>query len=291
VKRSVQVVFDSLAVEIVVIRTTGDRILDSALSAIGGKGLFVRELEQALETGEIDIAVHSLKDLQTELPESLGLGGVLPREDVRDALVSRGRKRLAELAAGAVVATSSIRRRAQLLSFNPSLSVIDIRGNVDTRIRKMEGGDCEALVLAAAGLSRLGRAQLIAERLDPQVFMPAVGQGIIGIEMRREDPFVAGVLQRINHPETFLCAQAERALLARMEGGCQVPLGCLSRLEGGRYSIGGSLVALDGSRTVRKSASGPRERAVEIAEGLAEELLRDGGAEMVAGIRGENARG
>jgi hydroxymethylbilane synthase len=269
----------------IIIKTRGDRILDSPLSKIGGKGLFIREIEEALLEGVIDIAVHSLKDLPTEFPEGLELGGVLKRGDPRDALVSRNGRKLGELTDEDRVATSSLRRRAQLLHLRPGLEVVDIRGNVDTRLRKLEEGESTAVVLAASGLQRAGHAHRITEYLDPAVMLPAVGQGIIAIEKRGNDEEAASILQHINHQDTFMAAEAERRFMRILEGGCQVPIGCLCSIENGKCRIQGLIASLEGDRVIEKSVSGATGDRLRLAEQLAGLILKEGGDRILEELR------
>ena len=284
-RSALQSQYPGLEAEILIIKTQGDKILDSPLSQIGGKGLFIREIEEALVDGRIDVAVHSLKDLPTSLPPELTLGGVLLREDPRDALVSRSGCGLEELKAGERVGTSSLRRRAQLLSANPALEVIDIRGNVDTRLKSLKNGRCDALVLAACGLKRAGYAKAITEYLDPRLMLPAVCQGIIGMEIRRRDRRIAELVAGISNPSTLHIAEAERAFLNRLEGGCQVPVGCLAAVQEGQGTITGLVASLDGARVVRRTLKGKAAGLRRLAVELAEEILENGGKEILGSIR------
>ncbi|MGE0453283.1 MAG: hydroxymethylbilane synthase [Vicinamibacteria bacterium] len=277
-----------LVVERVEIVTAGDRVLDQALSRIGDKGLFTHELEDALRTGRIDLAVHSLKDLPTTLPADLDLGAVVEREDPRDALVSNGGRRLDELPAGARIGTSSLRRRSQLLAQRPDLVVLDLRGNVPTRLEKVACGEADATVLARAGLMRLGLDDRIAEVLAPEVMLPAVGQGALGVELRRQDERVTRLLAPLDHAATRLATAAERALLARLEGGCQVPVGALAEIAGGRLRLRGLVADIDGSRVVREETegvAGDATAAARLGTALAERLLEAGASPILAKIR------
>jgi hydroxymethylbilane synthase len=282
-----------LAIELQIIKTTGDRILDSPLSKIGDKGLFTREIEQALLRSDIALAVHSLKDLPTELPAGLALGAVTEREDVRDVFIPHPRakhRRLADLPAGSVLATGSLRRRAQLLAMGRGFSVVDLRGNLNTRMRRLEESDWAGMILARAGVVRLGWEDRIGETIDPGVMLPAVGQGALGIEIRREDARTRTLISALEHVPTRQAATAERALLHRLEGGCQVPLGTMTRLEdagGGsrRLVLEGIVATLAGDRVVRGKASGAPEDAEQIGTSLAERLLADGADEILRQIR------
>ncbi len=288
--RALQEADPSLQVQRVIIKTKGDRILDAPLSKIGDKGLFIREIEEALLAGEVDMAVHSLKDLPGELPAGLLLAGVLPRGDVRDAFLSRDGRPLERLGEGDTVGTSSLRRQVQVRLLNPRVPTVDIRGNVDTRIARMQSGACAALVLAASGLERMGYQRQITAYLDPQTMLPAAGQGIIGLEVRRGDPRMELLAARINHPETWRAALAERAFLRRLEAGCQVPLGCQSLFAGGSCTMRGLIADPQGKRVVRREVRGPLEEGVRLAEELADRLLEAGGREILAEIRGKGGR-
>ena len=265
-------------VEIVSMRTEGDRQAEARLALVGGKGLFVREIEEALLRKEIDLAVHSLKDLPAEQPEGLTLGAYPPRADPRDALVARGPATLATLPAGAVVGTSSPRRRAVVLSLRPDLDVQPIRGNVDTRLRKLDAGGFDAIVLAAAGLDRLGLSLPHRELLDPDVFVPAVGQGILALEARVDDRTTLGHLAALDDPATRPCALAERAYLARLGASCNTPMAAHARLERDSVRLTGIVASEDGRRLLRASATAPAAEAIELGRGLAETLLEEGAA-------------
>jgi len=283
-----------LVVERVVISTKGDRVVDAALSQVGDKGLFTRELEEALRAGRTDVAVHSLKDLPTGMPAALVLGAVLEREDPRDALVGPVRGGLDGLARGARVGTSSLRRRAQILARRPDFRVVDLRGNVPTRLEKVARGDCDAAVLAVAGLRRLGREDAIAAVLEPEDLLPAVGQGAIAVQSRGDDPRVAALLAGLEHGPTRLAVAAERGLLARLEGGCQVPVGALGTLSEGRLRLRGLVAAVDGSVLVRgalEETAGDEDSATRLGERLAETLLAKGAREVLARVRAAVAEG
>lgn len=284
---ALQAQFPRAVFETRIIRTRGDRIQDAPLSQIGGKGLFIQEIEEALLAGEIDLAVHSLKDLPAEPATGLALGGVLERGEVRDALVSAGGRRLAELDESDLLATSSLRRQAQVAHHNPRVRRIDIRGNVENRLRKMEQGACSALILAAAGLSRLGLDGRITELLEPEVMLPAPGQGIIALEIRAGERRLEEMAARINHGPTWAAARVERAFLARVEGGCQVPVGCLSSFRSGRCTLRGLIAdpADQGGRLIRREIGGPEQDGVALAVGLAERILEEGGQEILERIR------
>jgi hydroxymethylbilane synthase len=275
-----------LDVVVKTIQTRGDLVRDRALSQVGGKGLFVKEIEQALLAGEIDLAVHSLKDMPTEQPDSLVLGAILARADSRDALVVRdGGDDLSGLASGARVGTSSLRRRAQLLAVRPDLEVLDLRGNVDTRLRKLDEGRYEAVVLAAAGLARLGHAEAITQFLPVETMLPAVGQGALCIEVRSDDEATRGLISMLDHPPTRQATQAERAFLHRLEGGCQVPIGAYAEATEGMLRLRGLIAALDGSRLVRDEIHGPAADAAQLGTVLAESMRSAGGEAILEKIR------
>ncbi len=275
----------NLSVNISVIRTTGDKVLDVALSRIGDKGLFTREIEQALLRGEIDLAVHSLKDLPSELPPGLVLAAVLPRANPADVLLSRSGKHLHELPAGAVIGSSSLRRIAQLKAYRPDLKVVDIRGNVETRIRKMEEQGLDAIVLACAGLSRLGLEAAITQVLPPDIMLPAVGQGAIAVEIRENDNHTRELLQAIKSEETEAEVIAERAFLRELEGGCQVPIACLGRVNGSQLLLQGLVASLDGEQVIRGQKTVGRADAKIAGLELAAQLKERGAREILENIR------
>lgn len=265
----------SVPIEVVTIKTTGDRHLEAPVAQLS-KGIFVKEIEQALLKGEIDLAVHSMKDLPTDLPAGLTIGAMCARDDVRDVLISGDGATLNRLPSGAKVGTSSLRRKAQLRAHRPDLEFTDIRGNVDTRLRKLREGLFEAIVLAKAGLDRLGWADQISEVLSTEIVLPAVGQGALGIEARADDAEVLDLLQGVNDPSTHAAVMAERALLKELHGGCQVPIGAWGRVENGRLVLEGCVISLDGGTIVRDQISGPIERGVALGVQLASKLLRQG---------------
>lgn len=262
---------DAGAVDIVTIRTTGDRVQDRLLAEIGGKGLFAKEIEEALIDGHIDLAVHSLKDLETWLPDGLTIAGVLPRDDPRDVLVSVGAPGLAFLPRGARIGTASLRRRAQLLRHRPDLSIVPIRGNVNTRIRKLDAGEVDGLVLAMCGLERLGDAERATEILSCEVMLPAVGQGALAIECRAADDTVRRLVAPLHDNASAACVGAERAMLAALDGSCRTPIAGLAELTGDRLTIEGLLLKPDGSKEIR----GRRQGGIGDAEALGVELGRE----------------
>lgn len=268
------------------ISTSGDKITDVALAKVGGKGLFTKEIENELLSGAIDLAVHSMKDLPTALPEGLKIGAVPMREDPRDVLVSRNHTKLSELPDGAVIGTCSLRRKAQILAARPELSVADLRGNLDTRLKRIEEGKYDAVVLACAGIRRLGREEVISEILDTDVIIPAVGQGALCIEIREGDTFIEELLRPLNHTETELAVRAERALMAELEGGCQVPVGGYARMEKGLLVLYGVVASIEGDRIVRAEDSGDPEEAEELGKRVAGRLVAMGAKEILDEIRG-----
>jgi len=273
--------------EIVIIKTSGDRFQQSAPPQMGLKGIFTKELEEALLDGRIDLAVHSMKDVPTDIPAGLAFPAVTKREDVRDALLSRSGAKLLGLPRGARMGTSSLRRRAQLLRARPDLAVLDVRGNVDTRIRKMEQGDFDALVLAKAGLDRLGLSAKITEILSCEVSLPAVGQGALGIESRADDAEVVNLLAGLNHSETRVGVTAERALLAELEGGCQLPLGAWGRMEKNELVLDARVLSGDGQESISDRAAGRPEDAEKLGRELGRKMLA-AGADRLLKLAGRN---
>jgi hydroxymethylbilane synthase len=280
--------FPDYTVEPVVIKTRGDTIRDLPLSKIGDKGLFIREIEAALLEYSVDIAVHSLKDMPSELPQGLLIAGVLPRSDPRDVIVSFDRYGFDSLPAGSVVGTSSLRRRALILHERPDLIVRDVRGNVDTRIRKCREGDYDALVLAAAGLLRSGNEEVIAEYLDPGRFVPSGCQGIIGLEIRGEDTVTPRLVEAISHGPTFTVATAERRFLQTIQGGCKTPVGCFVTCKKGRCTVTGMVADPEGKTVLKRRREGSAGDASSVAEAVAEEIISAGGREILEAIDHEN---
>ena len=278
-----------LEVELIKMKSEGDRILDTPLAKIGGKGLFTKELEEGMLRGDADIAVHSMKDVPMELPEGLHLPVICPREDPRDAFVSNSCKSLDQLPQGAVVGTSSLRRQAQLLALRPDLQIRFLRGNVQTRLRKLDEGEYDAIILAGAGLKRLKLEERITEMLDVTTMLPACGQGAVGIECRVDDDELNLMLASLNEPKTAARVLAERAMNRRLEGGCQVPIGGYAELEHGVIVLHGLVARPDGSEVVRGSISGYPEVAEELGITLAEDLLARGADAILAELYAEQA--
>ncbi|MGD0585851.1 MAG: hydroxymethylbilane synthase, partial [Oryzomonas sp.] len=276
VKSELEKRYPGMEVTLTKIKTIGDKILDVPLAQVGGKGLFVKEIEEAMLRGEIDIAVHSMKDVPTDFPEGLGLYCITEREDPRDAVISRN-VRFGDLPRGARIGTSALRRQAQLLKVRPDLQMVIIRGNVETRIRKLEDDNLDAVILAAAGLKRLGFTEKVAEYLDTDLSIPAIGQGALGIECRLDDSVITEIIDFFNHPDTSHAVRAERALLKRCEGGCQVPIAAHGTVSGGILRLVGFIAAVDGQRSVRGEVSGPVEECEKLGIQLADRLLAEGG--------------
>jgi hydroxymethylbilane synthase len=268
------------------IQTSGDKILDVPLAQIGGKGLFVKEIEDALLSGEIDLAVHSMKDVPTELPEGLAILCVPSREDPRDALISREGRAFMDLPLGARIGTSSLRRQSQLLHARPDLTIAMLRGNLDTRLKKLRDGQFDAIVLAAAGLRRLDWAHEITEYIAPEISLPAIGQGALGIEGRSDDLFIRSLLSGLNHAPSQTAVRAERALLHRLQGGCQVPIAAHATLAGTRVTLEGLVASVDGKELIRDSAEGTLEDPESIGIQLAEQLLARGGDKILRAVYG-----
>jgi hydroxymethylbilane synthase len=268
-------------VEIVKIKTTGDKILDVPLAKVGGKGLFVKEIETALLDGTIDIAVHSMKDVPTELPGELGITVVTEREDPRDAVIGNSRTPILDLPEGAKIGTSSLRRQAQLLCARHDFILEPLRGNINTRLRKLREGMYDAIILALAGVKRLKWEDQITEVLDPDVMLPAIGQGALGIEIRLQDKETFQRVSFLDHEETHCCVTAERAFLRRLEGGCQVPIAAYGVKEGKDVFLTGLVASVDGKQVVRISDRGPGREADQLGRKLAEEILTAGGRQIL----------
>ncbi len=285
VAAALKAVHPGLEVTLVGMTTRGDKILDAPLAKVGGKGLFVKELEQGMLEGRADIAVHSMKDVPVELPPGLHLPVVMEREDPRDAFVSNRYPDLESLPEGARVGTSSLRRQCQLRELRPDLRLEPLRGNVNTRLRKLDDGEYDAIVLAAAGLVRLGMGGRIRRLLEPEQSLPAIGQGAIGIECRVDDARVNALIAPLHHPPTATCVMAERAMNARLEGGCQVPIAGHALLDGDRLWLRGLVGSVDGTVIVRGEVRGDTTEAERLGVQLAERLLADGAGELLEALR------
>lgn len=282
-KSELEARYPGIQVELVKIKTMGDKILDVPLAQVGGKGLFVKEIEEAMLRGEIDLAVHSMKDVPTEFPEGLGLVVTTKREDPRDAFIS-DKVRFSELRQGARIGTSALRRQAQLLKARPDLEMVIIRGNVETRIRKLKEDNLDAVILAAAGLNRLGFTDVVTELLDTDFSIPAIGQGALGLECRLDDSATIEALAFLNHADTAAAVAAERALLKRCEGGCQVPIAAHGTVSGDTLTLVGFIASVDGKQTVRDSISGSTADAVKLGTELADRLLAAGGKAILEDV-------
>ncbi|MEK6662733.1 MAG: hydroxymethylbilane synthase [Pseudomonadota bacterium] len=282
IQEKTRALYPELNVSILGMTTTGDQILDTPLAKIGGKGLFVKELEVAMQEGRADIAVHSMKDVPMNLPEGFTLAAIGEREDPRDALVSNDYKQLADLPAGAVVGTSSLRRQALLKAHYPHLVIAPLRGNVQTRLRKLDEGQYAAIVLAAAGLKRLDLSERIASTLAPSESLPAAGQGAIGIECLADRVDLIELMAPLNHPDTAACVSAERAMSRRLAGSCQTPLGGYAQILNGQLSLTGFVADLEGKRFVQATFTGSPVDAEKIGVALAEELLAQGAGKILA---------
>jgi hydroxymethylbilane synthase len=283
VKRQIEEHVAQLQVELRVIKTSGDRFLDKPIQNLGGKGVFTKEIEDALLRGEIDLAVHSLKDLPTELPKGLLIAAVPKREDARDVLIAREKSKLAELAFGAKVGTGSLRRRAQLLNKRPDLTIVPVRGNIDSRLKKLDAGEVDALIMAAAGLKRIGCENRIGEFLGDDVCVSAVAQGALGIESRDENA-TRQCLTFLHDMDSFTEVSAERALLDRLGGGCHVPIGARARLTGDELRLTGVVASPDGAKLCRGESFGLGSEAVALGKRLADQLLSQGADKLLASI-------
>lgn len=284
VKERLEANHPGLTVELVPMVTRGDVILDTPLAKVGGKGLFVKELELALLENRADIAVHSMKDVPVDFPEGLGLSTICERDDPRDAFVSNSYNSLDELPAGSIVGTSSLRRQCQLAAQRPDLVIRSLRGNVGTRLSKLDNGEYDAIILAVAGLKRLGLGERVRVALSPETSLPAVGQGAVGIECRLDDAHTRALLQPLNHADTAVRVKAERAMNTRLEGGCQVPIGSYAELVDGEIWLRALVGAPDGSTMVRGERRGNPADAEQLGISLAEELLNNGARAILADV-------
>ncbi|MDM8524661.1 hydroxymethylbilane synthase [Desulfococcaceae bacterium HSG8] len=271
-------------VELVIIKTKGDKILDVPLAKVGGKGLFVKEIEESLLEGRTDIAVHSMKDMPSEIPDGLCIGAIPERENPRDVLISKNGLPFSELRPGACIGTSSLRRSAQLLHVRPDIVILPLRGNLDTRLKKLETENLDATILAAAGVRRMNLEDRIAEYLDENIMLPAVGQGALCIETRENDPDITPLISPLDHHETRIVVTGERAFLNRLEGGCQVPIAAHGKLEGETFTLRGLVADVEGKTIVRETISGPETESESIGIRLAERLLGMGAKEILDGL-------
>lgn len=287
VKARLENEFPERRFEIKIIQTTGDQVVDVALSKIGDKGVFTRQIEAQLLSGEIDFAVHSLKDLQTEQPKGLTIGAVCKREVPNDVLISKTGGSIDDLPNGAKVATGSLRRKSQLLNYRPDIEIVEIRGNVPTRLRKFDDSDLDGLILAYAGIHRLGFDERISQLIPMDIVLPAVGQGAVAIEVRDTDGEVLELAAKLDDGPTRICITAERAFLRRLEGGCQVPIGAHATLKDDRVTLEGMVGSLDGSVVFRERVDGPAEEAECLGIRLAENLIEKGAAKLLDSTRAE----
>ncbi len=276
VKQQLIDLYSDLDVELVSMTTEGDRFLDAPLVAVGGKGLFIKELEQALLNGAADIAVHSMKDVTIDLPDELAMPVILKREDVRDVFISNNYKHIEDLPDGAVLGTSSLRRQSQVKALRPDIELKDLRGNVGTRLRKLDDGEYDAIMLAAAGIIRLGLKKRITQLIPESVLLPAIGQGAIGIECRAGDTNVHELIAPLNDRKTSLCVETERAFSRRLFGGCQLPIAGQASINGNDINLVGLVARIDGSEVIKSKLSGEIEKCDEIGTTLAESLLERG---------------
>ena len=276
--------FPDVKTELVKMTTQGDKILDAPLAKIGGKGLFVKELEVGMLEGTADIAVHSMKDVPVEFPEGLHLGAILSREDPTDAFVSNSYASISELPSNAKIGTSSLRRQCQIKALYPHSEILTLRGNVNTRLAKLDAGDYDAIILASAGLIRLGFARRIAQCLDIKISLPAIGQGAVGIECRIDDQELNDMLAKLHDHETGICVAAERGMNARLGGGCQVPIAGFAEIRDNQLFMRGLVGSPDGSKLFRSERSGKPEDAVAIGKTIAEELLAQGADKVLQAL-------
>jgi hydroxymethylbilane synthase len=280
IKAAMEKLWPEIRFELEIIRTTGDKITDVPLAKVGGKGLFVKEIEDALVDGSADMAVHSMKDVPAVLPAGLEIVAIPERDDPRDALIIRKGKTIGDLYHGALIGTSSLRRAAQIRAMRPDFAVRNLRGNLDTRLRKLDEGGFDAILLAAAGLKRMGWQDRVTMYMDPVEFVPAIGQGALGIEARSEDHRMRRFLAPLNHPETAVAVRSERSLLKELEGGCQVPIGGYARIAGQIVELSGFVASLDGMQLFRAAGAAPLQDAEALGKRVAVELL-DLGAKKI----------
>ncbi len=288
VKSELEKKYPAVRVTLTKIKTTGDKILDVPLAKVGGKGLFVKEIEEAMLAAEIDIAVHSMKDVPTFFPDGLHLSCITEREDVRDALLSRNKVRFNDLPRGANIGTSSLRRQAQIMSLRPDFVIHQLRGNVGTRLQKLKEGKFDAIILAAAGVKRLGLTENVTEYLSPELSLPAIGQGALGIECRVDDRELNDMISFFNHADSRTCVMGERALLRRLEGGCQVPIACYGQVKDGKLHLTGLVGSVDGKRIIKDAIVGEPDKAEKLGVILAEALLKKGADVILREVYGNN---
>lgn len=287
VKSSLEVKHPSLSIELEIIKTKGDKILDVPLAKVGGKGLFVKEIEEALLDGRIDLAVHSMKDMPGEIPDGLCIGAIPQRETPQDVLISRYNSYLSKLGPRAKIGTSSLRRKAQLLHARPDLVVLPLRGNLDTRLKKLETENLDAIILAAAGVKRLGLENRITQYLDENTMLPAVGQGALCIEIRQNDPEIEAIVTTLEHPQTRLIVLGERAFLNRLEGGCQVPIAAYGKIDKNIFTLSGLVATVDGKTLIKETINGAQDSSESIGIDLAERLISMGAEDIIEALKEE----
>jgi len=288
VKSELEKKYPGMTVTLTKIKTTGDKILDVPLAKVGGKGLFVKEIEEAMLANEIDIAVHSMKDVPTFFPDGLHLSCITEREDVRDALLSRNHVKFSDLPKGANIGTSSLRRQAQIMSLRPDFVIHQLRGNVGTRLQKLKEGKFDAIILAAAGVKRLKLTENVTEYLSPELSLPAIGQGALGIECRIDDRELNDMISFFNHADSRTCVMGERALLRRLEGGCQVPIACYGEVKSGKLHLTGLVGSVDGKKIIKDVITGEPGMAEKLGVTLAESLLKKGADVILREVYGNN---
>jgi hydroxymethylbilane synthase len=284
IKSCIEDLFPEIEVEIITIKTTGDRITDRPLSMVGGKGLFVKEIENALLGNEIDLAVHSMKDMPGELPQGLIIGAIPERENPFDVMISKDNKLLADYPVNARIGTSSLRRGSQLKAARPDLEIVSIRGNLDTRIKKLKAGEYDAIVLAAAGLRRLGQANEITQYLDETIMVPAVGQGALCIETRKDDADIAPVMAKLDHGPTHICVSGERAFLKQIEGSCHIPVACYGEIKGDQVVLTALVASEDGQEVIKEQMISPVDAIEDHGRKLADLLLENGGKRILESL-------
>jgi hydroxymethylbilane synthase len=285
VKSALEVKHPFLSIELETITTKGDKILDVPLAKVGGKGLFVKEIEEALLDGRIDLAVHSMKDMPGEIPKGLCIGAIPQREIPQDVLISSGKKRLSKLGPGARIGTSSLRRKAQLLHARPDLVILPLRGNLDTRLKKLATENLDAIILAAAGVKRLGLENRITEYLDENIMLPAVGQGALCIEIRQHDPLVEPIVASLEHPQTRAVILGERAFLNRLEGGCQVPIAAYGKIDKNIFTLTGLVATVDGKTLMKETLAGSGDSSEIIGTELADRLIDMGAMNIIDNLK------
>jgi len=281
IKSEIERLFPALDVELKIIKTTGDRITDRPLAMVGGKGLFVKEIENALLNSDIDLAVHSMKDMPGELPKGLIIGAIPERENPFDVLISRDSSLLADYKKGAKIGTSSLRRASQIKHVRPDVTIESIRGNLDTRIKKLKSGEYDAIVLAAAGLRRLDQEGEITQYLDETIMIPAVGQGALCIETRENDPDIATVMEKLDHSDTRICVTGERAFLKQIEGSCHIPVACFGKIQGNEVTMTAVVASEDGKELIKETIISPMAEVEKTGRELADKVLEKGGKKIL----------